>query len=71
MNTQRLYHFNRKQLNTDTNKNILEAEKIILYSLPLILIIGVVDYYMYKKNQLGNQFQYYLFILGNAKCRRD
>ena len=68
-NTQRLYHFNRKQLNADTNKNILEAEKIILYSLPIVLMIGVIDYYFYKKNQLGNKFQYYLFILGNAKCR--
>jgi len=70
-NTQRLYHFNRNQLNKDTNQSILEAEKVILYSLPIVLIVGVIDYFIYKKNQLGKDFQFYLFFLGNAKCRHE
>jgi hypothetical protein len=70
-NTQRLYHFNRNQLNKDTNQSILEAEKVILYSLPIVLIVGVIDYFIYKKNQLGKEFQFYLFFLGNAKCRHE
>ncbi len=70
-NTQRLYHFNRNQLNKDTNQSILEAEKVILYSLPIVLIVGVIDYFIYKKNQVGKDFQFYLFFLGNAKCRHE
>jgi len=70
-NTQRLYHYNRNQLTKDTNQSILDAEKIVLYSLPFILIIGVIDYFIYKKNQLGKDFQFYLFFLGNAKCRHE
>ena len=70
-NTQRLYHFNRNQLNKDTNQSILEAEKVILYSLPIVLIVGVIDYFIYKKNQVGKEFQFYLFFLGNAKCRHE
>lgn len=70
-NTQRLYHFNRNQLNKNTNQSILEAEKVILYSLPIVLIVGVIDYFIYKKNQLGKDFQFYLFFLGNAKCRHE
>ena len=70
-NTQRLYHFNRNQLNKDTNQSILEAEKVILYSLPIVLIVGVIDYFIYKKNQVGKDFQFHLFFLGNAKCRHE
>jgi hypothetical protein len=70
-NTQRLYHFNRNQLSKDTNQSILDAEKIILYSLPFVLIIGVIDYFIYKKTQVGKDFQFYLFFLGNAKCRHE
>ena len=70
-NTQRLYHYNRNQLSKDTNQSILDAEKIVLYSLPFVLIIGVIDYFIYKKNQLGKDFQFYLFFLGNAKCRHE
>ena len=70
-NTQRLYHYNRNQLTQETNKSILDAEKIVLYSLPFVLIIGVIDYFIYKKNQVGKDFQFYLFFLGNAKCRHE
>lgn len=70
-NTQRLYHYNRNQLTQETNQSILDAEKIVLYSLPFVLIIGVIDYFIYKKNQVGKDFQFYLFFLGNAKCRHE
>lgn len=70
-NTQRLYHYNRNQLSKNTNQSILDAEKIVLYSLPFVLIIGVIDYFIYKKNQVGKDFKFYLFFLGNAKCRHE
>lgn len=67
-NTQRLYYFNRGHIEQDLNKKILSGEKAVLYTLPLILTIGVVDYYLYKSNQLGNKFSFYLFLLGNPTC---
>jgi len=67
-NTQRLYWFNRNKLNKDMNDNILKGEKYVLYSLPFILLVGVTDYFIYKKNQLGKEFELYHFILGNPTC---
>lgn len=67
-NTQRLFYFNRKQIDKETNEKILKGEKVILYSLPVVLIIGIIDYYLYKTNQLGNKFRLYYFFLGNPVC---
>ena len=68
-NTQRLYYYNRKQIDQTTNESVLNGEKVILYSLPVVLFVGLLQYYLYKKDQLGKDFQLYLFFLGNAKCR--
>jgi hypothetical protein len=67
-NTQRLYWFNRNKLNKEMNDTILKGEKYVLYSLPFILLVGVTDYFIYKKNQLGKEFELYHFILGNPTC---
>jgi hypothetical protein len=68
-NTQRLYYYNRQQIDEKTNEHVLNGEKVILYSLPVVLFVGLLQYYLYKKDQLGKDFQLYLFFLGNAKCR--
>ena len=49
-------------------ETILKGEKYVLYSLPFILLVGVTDYFIYKKNQLGKEFELYHFILGNPTC---
>ena len=67
-NTQRLFYFNRKQIDKETNDKILKGEKVILYSIPAVLLIGIIDYYLYKTNQLGNKFRLYYFFLGNPVC---
>ena len=69
VNTQRLYYFNRKRVSEGLNEKILMAEKTLLYSLPVILLVGVGDYYFYKLAQLGNKFSLYHFFLGNPTCR--
>jgi len=69
-NTQRLYYFNRKYIKPDMNRDILKGEKVVLYSLPFILLVGVADYYMYKTKQLGKDFNLYHFFLGNPICTR-
>ena len=67
-NTQRLYNYNRRKINSETNDKILMAEKGVLYLLPFILIIGMGDYYLYKVDQLGKEFSFYHFFLGNPTC---
>lgn len=68
-NTQRLYMYNRKQINAETNDRILMVEKVLLYSLPVLLFVGLGDYYFYKQNMLGSKFSLYLFFLGNPTCK--
>ena len=67
-NTQRLYNYNRRKINSETNDKILIAEKAVLYLLPFILLIGMGDYYFYKLEQLGKEFSHYHFFLGNPTC---
>jgi len=67
-NTQRLYYFNRGYIKPEVNNRLLIGEKTLLYTLPVMLIAGNIDYYIYKSNQLGNKFSFYLFFLGNAAC---
>lgn len=67
-NTQRLYFYNRKRVSPELNEKILFGEKVVLYILPFILLIGVGDYYFYKLNQLGKEFSLYHFFLGNPTC---
>jgi hypothetical protein len=69
VNTQRLYYFNRNRINKNINQQLIYGEKKVLYTLPFILTVGVVDYFLYKKAQLGKDFSLYLFFLGNAACR--
>ena len=69
VNTQRLYYFNRNRINKGINQQLIDGEKKVMYSLPFILTIGVVDYFLYKKAQLGKAFSFYLFFLGSATCR--
>lgn len=69
-NTQRLYYFNRRQVNKETNDKILMGEKTILYSLPVILVLGIIDYYIYKRNQLGKDFRMYYFFIGHPICKQ-
>ena len=47
------------------NDTILKGEKYVLYSLPFILLVGVTDYFIYKKNQLGKEFELYHITFSN------
>lgn len=69
VNTQRLYYFNRNRINKVNNQQLIDGEKKVLYTLPFILLVGITDYYLYKKAQLGKEFKLSLFFLGNAVCR--
>lgn len=68
INTQRLYYANRNKISKEYNNWIVNAEKYVIYILPIIMLAGVYDYYKYKSNQLGNKFSFYLFFVGNAVC---
>ena len=70
INTQRNYNYNRKLISDKTNKNIMLIEKIFIISLPIILLIGVVDYYYYKKKEIGKSFNNFTFFFGKLACKK-
>ena len=71
VNTQRSYYYNRERISDDTNDKVFAIERVMLYALPVILSIGVGDYYMYKKKTLGKAFNIRDFFIGTALCKHD
>ena len=69
MYTQRLYMYAIVNKNAETNDRILMVEKVLLYSLPVLLFFGVGDYYLQAKYTWGSKFSLYLFFLGNPTCK--
>tara|TARA_B110000881_G_scaffold65562_1_gene56763 strand:- start:606 stop:1355 length:750 start_codon:yes stop_codon:yes gene_type:complete len=69
VNTQRSYYYIRERISEDTNDKVFAIEKVMFYALPLVLSIGVGDYYMYKKKTLGKAFNLREFIIGTASCK--
>ena len=69
VNTQRSYYYNRERISDDTNDKVFAIERVMLYALPVILSIGVGDYYIYKKKTLGKAFNIRDFFIGTAICK--
>lgn len=69
-NTQRLYYRNRNKIDNELNHNIINIETIIFWILPFVLIIGIIDYYFYKKKEMGNKFNLFTFFIGCTKCKK-
>lgn len=68
INTYRLYIYERKRINDETNKIILVIEKILALIAVTILVYGFVDYIFYQKNEYGSDFNWFQFLLGGRKC---
>ena len=69
-NTQRLYYRNRNKLDNEYNHKIINIETIIFWLLPFVLIMGVIDYYFYKKKEMGKKFNLLTFMIGCTKCKK-
>lgn len=70
VNTQRLYYRSKNNLNDDMNHFILNIETIIFWILPIIFLIGIIDYYLYKKKELGTKFNLFTFFVGCTQCKK-
>ena len=67
-NTQRLYHYNRTTNSRDKSKYFRCRENSIIF---IALCLNYWHHHFIYKNQVGKDFQFYLFFLGNAKCRHE
>jgi hypothetical protein len=68
INTQRSYEYVRKKISDETNEKILVVEKVLLGIAVVILVVGFIDYYNYKKKSYGKDFSLYTFIVGTIRC---
>lgn len=68
INTKRTYNYKRNLISEKMNKNIMDLEKILIIILPIILFIGVTDYYLHKKNEFGKKFSSFTFFFGKISC---
>jgi hypothetical protein len=69
-NTQRSYYYVRKLINDDTNNKIIEIEKYVLSIAIFILIVGLIDYIIYQKNNYKSKFSWYTFLMGVTECSK-
>lgn len=69
-NTQRLNYKKKNKISDVINHNIIKIEYWLFWLLPIILIIGVIDYYFYKKTELGKKFNFFTFIIGCTQCKK-
>lgn len=69
-NTQRSYYYVRKLINDDTNNKIIEIEKYVLSIAIFILIVGLIDYIIYQKNNYKSKFSWYTFLIGVNECSK-
>lgn len=69
-NTQRLYLKNKNQVDEKTNHLMVQIEGYVFsIFLPIILVIGVYNYYLLKKKQKGKNFSIITFFIGNNICK--
>ena len=69
-NTQRLYLKNKNQIDEKTNHLMVQIEGYLFtILLPIILLIGIYNYYLLKKKQKGKNFSIITFFIGNNICK--
>ena len=71
INTQRRYLEIRNQIKKETIKILENVEKGLLVLSVIIVLYGLIDYFLYKKRIYKDQFSMYLFLLGTPRCRFD
>ena len=69
-NTQRLYWHNRSQITPEQNEKALRALFVLTCTALIILVYGVIDYYVYMSKRHTDRFSWLTFILGKPTCRR-
>ena len=68
VNTYRAYIYDRKEIDSTFNENILNFEYILLVFAFIVLIYGFGDYVLYQKRLRGPTFNWVKFIAGVTRC---
>jgi len=71
INSYTRYLERRNRIKKKTVNKVIVIEKILLIFALLVFIIGLIDYYIYKKELYGNEFNLYKFVLGTTHCKFD
>jgi hypothetical protein len=67
----RHYLLNRNRLSKKFNNNLIILEKILLLISLVILLYGLIDYYIYKKHNLNEKFNLWQFFMYTKSCAND
>ena len=71
MDSYRNYLLNRDRISENNNKLLLKIEEMLLVLAVISLILGFIDYYIYKKDNLKNTFSMKKFLFYTKMCNFD
>lgn len=71
INTYTNYLVIKKEIDTELEKKVRKVMLYLCYILVGIFIYGIVNYYYYKKYQIGKSFNIYKYIIGTPKCKTE
>ena len=71
VNSYRNYLKNRNRITEKTNNLVKNIELVMIYFAAVVLIYGLIDYYLYKKHNLGKRFKLFEFFFYNNPCHDD
>ena len=67
-NTYRSYIYDRDEINSKLNDEIMNFEYILLTLACIVLVYGFIDYVIYQKRLRGPTFDWSKFMLGVTRC---
>ena len=70
LNTQRNYWLNREMISDERNEELKQYNTYLVYALSIIFIYGIIDYFIYKKQQYKDKFSFFKFLYGKNKCTK-
>ena len=67
-NTYRAYIYEREEIDSKYNDEIMNFEYILLILASIVLVYGFIDYVIYQKRLRGPTFDWGKFMLGVTRC---
>ena len=68
INTQKNYWDARNQITEKSKKELINIELVLLAITGIVAIYGFTDYVVYKKQILGNKFNWFKFLFSTKVC---
>ena len=67
----RNYRVKRNKISKSLDEQIIKFEKTLIGLCGIVLVYGLVDYYIYKKHNLKEKFSLWTFFMYTKKCGYD